>query len=70
MGDDADPRYLKSAVGLVWRVVMFWLFMIAVISLAWWGALFPLFFCAVRGFSLDEQREYCNLCLVIKETPS
>lgn len=36
VGDDADPRYLKSAVGLVWRVVMFWLFMIAVISLAWW----------------------------------
>ena len=36
VGDEADPRYLKSAVGLVWRTVMFWLFMIALLTLVWW----------------------------------
>ena len=32
VGDDADPAYLKSAVGLVWRTVLLWLFVILLTS--------------------------------------
>jgi len=32
VGDDADPAYLKSAVGLVWRTVLLWLFVIMLLS--------------------------------------
>lgn len=32
VGDDADPNYLKSAVGLVWRTVLLWLFVVLLIS--------------------------------------
>lgn len=34
VGDDADPSYLKSAVGLVWRTVLLWLFMVLLFSVA------------------------------------
>ena len=32
VGDEADPNYLKSAVGLVWRTVLLWLFVILLLS--------------------------------------
>lgn len=32
VGDDADPDYLKSAVGLIWRAVLLWLMVILLVS--------------------------------------
>lgn len=34
LGDDADPNYLKSAVGLIWRTVVLWLVVILLIWLS------------------------------------
>lgn len=34
LGDEADPGFLKSAVGLVWRSALLWLFVILLISVA------------------------------------
>lgn len=34
VGEEADPNYLKSAVGLVWRTVLLWLAAIFLLSLA------------------------------------
>jgi len=34
MGDDADPDFMQSAVGLVWRSVVLWLIMLLLLSLA------------------------------------
>jgi adenosylcobinamide-phosphate synthase len=33
-GDDADADYLSSAVGLIWRVLVMWMFLIGVVTLA------------------------------------
>lgn len=33
LGDEADPNYLKSAVGLIWRSVLLWLAVIMLIGL-------------------------------------
>lgn len=33
VGDEADPAYLKSAVGLVWRTVLLWLFVVLLASI-------------------------------------
>ena len=32
VGDEADPAYLKSAIGLVWRSVLLWLFVIMLLT--------------------------------------
>lgn len=34
LGEEADPNYLKSAVGLVWRSVLLWLAVIMLVSIA------------------------------------
>lgn len=34
LGDEADPNYLKSAVGLVWRSALLWLAVILLLSVA------------------------------------
>ena len=34
MGDDADPHFLQSTIGLVWRSVVFWLILLLLLSLA------------------------------------
>lgn len=34
VGDDADPDYLKRAIGLVWRSVVVWLFVILLFTVA------------------------------------
>ena len=34
MGDDADPDFMQSAVGLVWRAVVLWLIMLLLLSMA------------------------------------
>ncbi len=34
LGDEADPGFLKSAVGLVWRSALLWLFVILLLSVA------------------------------------
>ncbi|MBV8679323.1 MAG: CobD/CbiB family protein [Aquitalea sp.] len=34
LGDDADPGFLKSAVGLVWRSALLWLFVVLLLSVA------------------------------------
>jgi adenosylcobinamide-phosphate synthase len=34
LGEEADPNYLKSAVGLVWRSVLLWLAVILLVSIA------------------------------------
>ncbi len=36
VGDEADPDYLKRAVGLVWRTVVLWLLVILLLSVARW----------------------------------
>ncbi len=36
VGDAADPDYLASAVGLVWRAVLLWLFLILLFSVTHW----------------------------------
>ena len=33
-GDEADPAFLKSAVGLVWRSVLLWLGFLLLLSVA------------------------------------
>lgn len=33
-GDDADVDYLSSAVGLIWRALLMWMFLIGVVTLA------------------------------------
>jgi len=33
-GDDADVDYLSSAVGLIWRALVMWLFLIGIVTLA------------------------------------
>lgn len=34
LGEEADPNYLKSAVGLIWRSVLLWLAVILLVSIA------------------------------------
>lgn len=34
LGDDADPNYLRSAVGLIWRSALLWLLVILLMSVA------------------------------------
>ncbi|MCB6184809.1 CobD/CbiB family protein [Leeia sp. TBRC 13508] len=34
VGDEADPDYLKSAVGLIWRGVLLWLLVVLLLSLS------------------------------------
>lgn len=34
VGDDADVDYMRSAVGLVWRALVLWMFLVLVVSLA------------------------------------
>jgi adenosylcobinamide-phosphate synthase len=33
-GDDADADYLSSTVGLIWRALVMWMFLIGVVTLA------------------------------------
>jgi adenosylcobinamide-phosphate synthase len=33
-GDDADPDYLSSAVGLIWRALVMWMLLIGVVTIA------------------------------------
>ncbi|MCL6263711.1 MULTISPECIES: CobD/CbiB family protein [Craterilacuibacter] len=33
-GDEADPQYLKSAVGLIWRAVLLWLALLLLLTIA------------------------------------
>jgi adenosylcobinamide-phosphate synthase len=35
-GDDADVDYLASTVGLIWRALVLWMFLIGVVTLAYW----------------------------------
>ncbi|MEO7726824.1 MAG: CobD/CbiB family protein [Burkholderiales bacterium] len=35
-GDDADVDYLQSAVGLIWRALVLWLFLILLVTIASW----------------------------------
>jgi len=35
-GEEADPEHMRSAVGLVWRALVFWLGVIVVVSAAHW----------------------------------
>jgi adenosylcobinamide-phosphate synthase len=34
LGDEADPNYLRSAVGLVWRCALLWLLVVLMVSVA------------------------------------
>ncbi|MEQ1776844.1 MAG: regulatory signaling modulator protein AmpE, partial [Burkholderiales bacterium] len=34
MGDDADVDYLSSTVGLIWRALVMWMFLIGIVTLA------------------------------------
>jgi adenosylcobinamide-phosphate synthase len=34
LGDDADPNYLRSAVGLIWRSALLWLLVVLLMSVA------------------------------------
>lgn len=34
LGDEADPNFLRAAVGLVWRSALLWLFVILLVSIA------------------------------------
>jgi adenosylcobinamide-phosphate synthase len=34
VGDDADADFMQSAIGLVWRSVVFWMIMLLLLSLA------------------------------------
>ncbi|WP_028535830.1 CobD/CbiB family protein [Paludibacterium yongneupense] len=36
LGDEADPNFLRSAVGLVWRSALLWLLVILLVSVASW----------------------------------
>jgi adenosylcobinamide-phosphate synthase len=36
LGEEADANTLKSAVGLIWRVVLFWLFIVFLLSFVSW----------------------------------
>jgi adenosylcobinamide-phosphate synthase len=36
IGEEADPDYLASAVGLVWRGVVLWLFLLLMFSITHW----------------------------------
>jgi adenosylcobinamide-phosphate synthase len=39
LGDEADVNYMVSAVGMVWRAVLIWLFILVLVTLAgWFGA--------------------------------
>ena len=35
-GDDADVDYMQAAVGLIWRALVLWLFLIALATIASW----------------------------------
>jgi len=35
-GDDADVDYMQAAVGLIWRALVLWLFLILLATLASW----------------------------------
>jgi cobalamin biosynthesis protein CobD/CbiB len=35
-GDDADPELMTSAIGLVWRALLLWLFVILLLTVAGW----------------------------------
>ena len=38
LGDEVDPQYLQSAVGLLWRTVVFWVVIILLVSVpSYWG---------------------------------
>jgi adenosylcobinamide-phosphate synthase len=34
LGDEADPNYLRSGVGLIWRSALLWLFVVLLVSVA------------------------------------
>jgi cobalamin biosynthesis protein CobD/CbiB len=36
LGDEADLEHLNSAVGLVWRALVLWLLLIALVTVASW----------------------------------
>jgi adenosylcobinamide-phosphate synthase len=35
-GDEADTDYMQAAVGLMWRALVLWLFLIALTTIANW----------------------------------
>ena len=35
-GDDADVDYMQAAVGLIWRALVLWLFLILLATIASW----------------------------------
>ena len=35
-GDDADAEYMRAAVGLIWRALVLWMFLIALATIASW----------------------------------
>jgi len=35
LGDDADADYMRSAVGLVWRALVLWMFLVLVVTIAY-----------------------------------
>ncbi len=34
VGDEADADFMQSAVGLVWRALVFWLFLLLLLTVA------------------------------------
>jgi len=36
VGDDADADFMQSAVGLVWRSVVFWMILLLLLTLSNW----------------------------------
>jgi adenosylcobinamide-phosphate synthase len=34
-GDDADADYMRAAVGLIWRALVTWMFLMFVVTLAY-----------------------------------
>ena len=37
LGERADPGFLDSAVGLVWRALLVWLAVLLLLTLAYWA---------------------------------
>jgi len=35
-GDEADPDYMQAAVGLIWRALVLWMFLILLATIASW----------------------------------
>jgi hypothetical protein len=36
MGDEADSELMTSAVGLIWRALVLWLFVLLLVTVASW----------------------------------